>query len=148
MKKLFLSGILSFSLLTLWADDVQPALVVSCLDGTETSVALADIRTIRFVDGKMCFLLQGEEQSIAVDAIASVTFGSISTAIETLLGESLPKQLTVTDLSGKVLFRYQPSEAITDVAALLRQIGEQLPSAENRTYLLQLDGVVQKISIR
>jgi len=105
MKKVLITLGLALSQMSAFADEV-PGLIIEKEDGTNVSVNITSLQNIKFADGKMIITQKDNStQSIDLDNITIMTFGSISTAVKAITGNVNDQDIVVTDLSGKVIYK-------------------------------------------
>ena len=131
----FLSALLvALPALSALADQV-PGMLVHRTDGTQVEVPIAQIRSIRFSDGQMVISQRDDTcQAILLDQISQISFGSITEAIESLTLHAADRDITITDLSGRVLYS-GPAQS------------DQLPTTLRGACIIIVDGVGHKVTI-
>lgn len=127
--------IMAFGLMSLsaMADNV-PGVVVTKTDGSTIQVPISATRSIKFADGNMIInKTDNTKQTVSLDDVELVTFSSISAAIKTIAGDS-NKQMIVTDLSGRVVYKGDSQS-------------NNIPTSLHGVYIITVDGQSHKISI-
>lgn len=93
------------------ADKYVQGMTITKTDGSSISVEIAAMRSIKFENGTMVINKKdGGQQKVSVDEIETVHFESIVTAIATITGNENDTAITITDLSGKVVFKGNAKE--------------------------------------
>lgn len=131
----FLSALLvALPVLSAQADQV-PGMLVHRTDGTQVEVPIAQIRSIHFSDGQMVISQRDDtRQAILLDQISQISFGSIAQAIQSLTLHAADRDITITDLSGRVIYS-GPAQS------------DQLPTTIHGTCIIWVDGVGHKVTI-
>jgi len=128
---------LCFSLLplTMMADEVS-GMIVQKNDGTQLNVDVATLRSIKFSDGQMLVIKTDNSQmAVNIDDVSVITFGNISLAVAALSGDGQSQQMTITDLSGRVVYKGLSHSA-------------DVPQNLHGTYIITVNGTSRKIAIR
>lgn len=134
-KNLLLPLAIAMPWLSAFADDV-PSMLVQQRDGGKLEVSIEEIRSIKFDGGQMLILHRDNTtQSLALDDIEQITFGSVAAAIEALTHDA-SGTLTITSLAGEVI--YQGSA----------QADAHFPASLSGTYIITLDGQSHKVNIK
>jgi len=116
--------------------DELPGMVIQTNDGKSTSVDITSIRSIKYKDGVMLINKKDNNlQSVNVDDVSSITFGSITTAIESINGDKADSPIIVSDLTGKVVYKGTSKDA----SSLNLQKG---------TYIISSEGQKRKVFIK
>ena len=114
MKKELITIIAMLCSLSMSADDVTPGITVSKTDGSNASIPLTTLQSIKFSDGNMVINLKDKsQQTFSIDEIAIIKFEDIATAINTLsCGNTYNSNISITDLSGHIVFNGKAAEAM------------------------------------
>ena len=108
MKKRLFVFVLAFVIIVpkaLAVADNTPAMLITKTDSTQVAIEIATLRSIKFSDGMMVVTAQtGTQQTVNLDDIAVITFGSMTTAVETLVPQGSTEHLMITDLAGRVVY--------------------------------------------
>lgn len=113
MKKELITIIAMLCSLSMSADDVTPGITVSKTDGSSASIPLTTLQSIKFSDGNMVINLKDKsQQTFIIDEIAIITFEDVVTAINTLTCGNTAKIISITDLSGHIVFNGKAAEAM------------------------------------
>lgn len=87
------------------ADEV-PGITISKTDGSNISLPTNELRSIKFKEGSMIVNMKDDSQQLfSVDDIANITFGDIITAINTITNDQPDTPITITDLSGRIIYK-------------------------------------------
>ncbi|MBQ0058032.1 MAG: hypothetical protein KBT20_10295 [Bacteroidales bacterium] len=104
MRKVLLLVIAFMASALSFAEDTVASMVVTKTDGSECALALSNVRSIKFDEGKMKINLAEGCETIAVDEISIITFGDMPSAIAAIAGKDGSQMLTVLDMAGNVVF--------------------------------------------
>lgn len=86
------------------ADNEQQGMLIQKTDGTQVQIALSSLRSIRFAEGMMQInQTDNTQQQIAVDDIAQITFGSLTTAIRSIVDDT-KQHIVIADISGRIIY--------------------------------------------
>lgn len=93
--------------LSLLADDLTPGIVVRNADESTATIAISELRSIKFNDADMIVNMKdNSQQNFSIDGIMSITFDNIVTAITHLTeGASADGTVCITDISGRAIYR-------------------------------------------
>ena len=87
------------------ADEV-PGITISKTDGSNISLPTNELRSIKFKEGSMIVNMKDDSQQLfSVGDIANITFGDIITAINTITNDQPDTPITITDLSGRIIYK-------------------------------------------
>ena len=93
------------------ADKYEQGMTITKTDGSSISVEIAAMRSIKFEDGTMVINKKdGGQQKVSVDEVETISFGSVATAITAITADNGNTAITITDLSGKVVFKGNANE--------------------------------------
>lgn len=135
MKKNFSLWALALLSVSAWANDV-PGMLVQNNDGSRVEVGIDQIRSIRFLDGQMIISHKDDtQQSLLVDAIAEIRFGSLTTALESLMRDNHDGQVTILNLAGEVIYQGSATSSL-------------LPASLKGIYIISIDGQRHKVNIQ
>lgn len=124
--------------LSVFADDVTPGITISKTDASKASVAISQLRSIKFEEGSMIVNMKdNSKQTFNIDDIASISFDDISTAINALTNGNIANAtICITDLSGNIIYKGIASHAPAQ---------EKLSAG---IYVITVNGKSQKVMIR
>lgn len=110
MKKVFLLYSALLCSLSCFADET-PGIIINKSDGSSITVATSSLRSIKFNDGKMIVNMKDDSQQfVNLDDITNITFENIVTAINSITEGSSDSFVTVSDLSGRILYNGKANE--------------------------------------
>lgn len=106
MNKAIFSILAMFCPLSIFADDVTPGIIINKTDGSNTSVSISQLQSIKFAEGNMVvYMKDNTQQMLAVDDITTIMFEDITTAIKTLVDKNNANtSITITDISGRIVY--------------------------------------------
>lgn len=105
MKKIILLYSAFLCSLSCFADET-PGIIINKSDGSSITVATSSLRSIKFNDGKMVINMKDDSQQlVSLEDITNITFEDIVTAISSITEGSSDSSVTVSDLSGRILFK-------------------------------------------
>ncbi len=134
MKKTFITIVAMLCAISTFADGT-PGLIVHKTDGSSISISTSALRNIKFSDGAMVVNMKdNSQQTISVDDISDMTFGSISSAITFITEGKKEEQIVITDLAGRVIYRGNANEC------------GQLGTLDG-IYVITINGVSHKVRI-
>lgn len=124
--------------LSVFADGGVPGIVISNTDSSKASIAIAEMKSIKFSDGVMIVNMKDDSQkSFIIDEIAIITFEDIATAINVLTsGNTSNSNVCITDVSGRTVFNGKAMD-----------VSEQ-PKLPAGIYVVTANGRSQKIMIK
>ena len=93
------------------ADKYVQGMTITKTDGSSISVEIEAVRSIKFEDGTMVINKKdGGQQKVSVDEVGSISFESMASAITTITTNNGNTAITITDISGKVIFKGKAQE--------------------------------------
>lgn len=117
------------------ADDV-PGMLVHKTDGNSLEVEIANISSIKFNDGLM--VINGKDNSqqcLPLDDISQITFSTIETAISSLTRGVKSGVVTITNLSGQIVYKGKVGAS-------------ELPTSLKGVYIITVNGQSHKVTIK
>lgn len=101
IKVLLLAVLPSFAM----ADNV-PGIIITKTDGSKVTVDISTVKSIKFRNGEMLITRKSSDsQSVALEEVSTMTFGSIASAINLVTASNKNTLVTVSDMSGKILYQ-------------------------------------------
>lgn len=96
-----------------FADGVTPGIIISKTDSSKASIAIAELKSIKFSDGAMIVNMKdNSQQSFNTDEVTNITFGDIPTAISTLYnGSTSAGIVSISDISGRAVYNGKAIDA-------------------------------------
>lgn len=97
--------LLAITALAAMADEVH-TIVIEKNDGNSISIDITTLKSIKFADDVMLVnVTDGTQRSIAVADVIRMTFDSMATAINTIVGNESSDIISVIDLEGRVIYK-------------------------------------------
>lgn len=123
--------------LSLLADDLTPGIVVRNADESTVTIAISELRNIKFNGADMIVNMKdNSQQSFSIDGIMSITFDNITTAIRHLTnGAPVDDAVCITDISGRAIYRGNAANVPAQTS---------LPAG---TYVITVNGKSHKVII-
>lgn len=114
MKQFFITTLGILCSLSISANEVS-GIVVSKSDGSNVSIALSELRSIKFSEESM--IVNGKDDSqqfISLTDITGVTFSDIATAVSTFTGGNATEGVVITDLAGRIVYAGTSDHSLAD----------------------------------
>lgn len=95
------------------ANEVTPGIAVNKTDGNSTSLAICELRSIKFSGGYMVVNMKDDsQQTFVIDEVATVAFVDLATAINVLSNRNVSNSnICIVDISGRMVYDGKAADA-------------------------------------